>query len=140
MPTVDVRLARVGDVGAVLALWSTAAENANRPVDTRAAVLALLDRDPTALLVAESADEIIGSIIAGWDGWRGHLYRLAVHPDHRRQGVAAALLAAAEARLGALGAVRFDAMVLGSNEAGHQLWHSAGYRRQDDWGRWVKSA
>jgi ribosomal protein S18 acetylase RimI-like enzyme len=108
--------------------------------DSRAAVLALLERDAPALLVAESAEEVVGSIIAGWDGWCAHLYRLAVRPDHRRQGVGVALLTAAEARVQALGALRFDAMVLDGNEMGHWFWRVAGYRRQDDWGRWVKTA
>lgn len=134
-----VRPARMNDVDAVLELWRTAAENDNRPADSRAAVVALLDRDPAALLVAVSDDELIGSLIAGWDGWRAHLYRLAVRPDRRRHGVGRALLTAAEARLAGLGARRFDAMVLDANELGHRLWQAAGYRRQEEWGRWVKT-
>jgi ribosomal protein S18 acetylase RimI-like enzyme len=140
VPPVDVRLARHTDVEAVLELWSTAAENASRPADSREAVVALLERDSAALLVADSAGEVIGSIIAGWDGWRGHLYRLAVHPAHRQRGVGGALLAAAEGRLAALSARRFDAMVLDGNERGQQLWRAAGYRRQEEWARWVKPA
>lgn len=135
-----VRSAGIDDVDAVLELWRTAAENESRPADTRAAVVALLERDPAALLVAVSDTQLIGSLIAGWDGWRAHLYRLAVRPDHRRRGVGRALLDAAEARLAALGARRFDAMVLDVNELGHRLWQAAGYRRQDEWGRWVKTA
>jgi len=46
----------------------------------------------------------------------------------------------AEARLSQLGARRFDAMVLDGNEPGYRLWTATGYRRQDDWGRWVKTA
>ena len=76
---------------AVLELWQIAAENESRPADTRAAVVALLERDPAALLVAVSDTELIGSLIAGWDGWRAHLYRLAVRPDHRRPGRRASL-------------------------------------------------
>ena len=97
-------------------------------------------RDPAALLLAEDGAQLVGSVIAGWDGWRGHLYRLAVHPDRRRAGVGRTLLNAAEARLAALGAQRFDAMVLDGNELGPRLWEAAGYRRQGDWGRWVKPA
>ncbi len=126
-------------VDAILDLWRTAAENESRPADTRAAVVALLERDPAALLVAVSDTELIGSLIAGWDGWRAHLYRLAVRPDRRRRGVGRALLDAAEARLAGLGARRFDAMVLDANELGHRLWQAAGYRRQEEWGRWVKT-
>jgi ribosomal protein S18 acetylase RimI-like enzyme len=135
-----VRSAGIDDVDAVLELWRTAAENESRPADTRAAVVALLERDPAALLVAVSYTQLIGSLIAGWDGWRAHLYRLAVRPDHRHRGVGRALLDAAEARLAGLAARRFDAMVLDVNELGHRLWQAAGYRRQDEWGRWVKTA
>ncbi len=135
-----VRPAGLDDVDAVLDLWRIAAENESRPADTREAVFAVLERDPAALLVAVSDAELIGSLIAGWDGWRAHLYRLAVRPDYRRRGVGQALLDAAEARLAGLGARRFDAMVLDGNELGRRLWQAAGYRRQQEWGRWVKTA
>ncbi len=73
-----VRPAGPEDVDAVLDLWQTAAENDSRPADTRDAVLAVLQRDPDALLLAVHDTELLGSLIAGWDGWRAHLYRLAV--------------------------------------------------------------
>lgn len=90
--------------------------------------------------MAHDRAHVIGTVISGWDGSRDHLSRLAVHPDHRRQGVGRALLTAAVARLSALGARRFDAMVLDDDELGHRLWLAAGYARQTDWGRWVTSA
>jgi ribosomal protein S18 acetylase RimI-like enzyme len=134
-----LRPATVDDVAGLLEMWHVAAENAGRPADTRQAVIALLDRDPEALIVASRDGELIGSVIAGWDGWRCHLYRLAVRPDWRRQGVASALLRAAEDRFKRLGAGRADAMVLDGNGLGQNLWRASGYGRQDDWRRWVKS-
>src|SRR4051794_16180165 len=91
MTDVTVRVATIADIGAVLTLWSVAAENAHRPVDSVAALEVLLERDPDALLLAVEGDEVVGTVVAGWDGWRGHLYRLAVRPDRRRRGVAGAL-------------------------------------------------
>jgi ribosomal protein S18 acetylase RimI-like enzyme len=82
--------------------------------------------------------EIVGTIIAGWDGWRCHLYRLAVAPHRRRAGIGRRLIAAAEERLGRQGGTRADAMVLDENQRAHGIWAAHGYSRQDEWSRWVK--
>jgi ribosomal protein S18 acetylase RimI-like enzyme len=135
---VTVRAAERGDIVAVLQLWAVGAENASRPVDSSESIEALLAPDPGALILAEVDGALVGSVIAGWDGWRYHVYRLAVHPDHRRQGVATHLLDWAEQRLVELGAGRIDAMVLDDNELGRSVWAARGYRRQAEWSRWAK--
>ena len=132
-----VRAATPGDVDAVLAFWRLAAEGTDR-VDDRDAVERLLARDPGALVLAVAGDDLVGSLITGWDGWRGHLYRLAVHPDHRRTGLARTLVEAGEQRLRALGAHRADAMVLVDNGDAHPAWRAYGYAPQEQWRRWVK--
>ena len=134
----DLRAASSTDTDNLLGLWREAAENDGRPADTREAVLALIGRDPAALIVAEHDGELVGSVIAGWDGWRYHLYRLAVRQDWRRRGVASALLDAAETRFADLGATRADAMVLAGNDLGQRLWAARGYREQGNWRRWVR--
>jgi ribosomal protein S18 acetylase RimI-like enzyme len=126
------------ELSAVLTFWHRAAENASRPPDTSAALAALHLRDPFALIVAVEGDRIVGTIIAGWDGWRCHLYRLAVDPQRRRAGIGAALIAAAEDRIRSLGGTRIDAMVLDDNPQAHGNWAAHGYHRQDDWSRWIK--
>jgi ribosomal protein S18 acetylase RimI-like enzyme len=134
----ELRTGAAADVDGLLELWAEAAENAERAPDMRAAVTALLGRDPDAVIVAEHDGELVGSVIAGWDGWRCHLYRLAVRPAWRRRGVGSALLRAAEDRFRAVGAARADAMVLHSNGLGQSLWRAEGYRSQEEWRRWVK--
>lgn len=133
----SLRSAHLADVPALLSLWEDAAENDSGPIDTAEKLEAVLRRDQNSCILAEQDSRIVGSIIAGWDGWRAHLYRLAVHPDVRRQGIGALLLTEAETRLRALGAARIGAMVLKGNDLGQTIWRAAGYTQQEDWRRWV---
>jgi ribosomal protein S18 acetylase RimI-like enzyme len=135
---VAFRRAELTDVDAVLAFWAESAEDTARPVDTSAAVEHLIARDPDALLLAVDDGKIVGSIIAGWDGWRCHLYRLAVDPRRRGEGLGRALIDAAEERLTTLGGTRLDAVILDGNELAHRAWTAAGFSRQAQWSRWVK--
>ncbi len=135
---VVLRHARDDEAQALLEFWARSAENASRPQDSQVAVERLLARDPASVLVAELDDRIAGTVIAGWDGWRAHLYRLAVGPEARGLGIARRLLGHAEGRLRALGATRLDAMVLDGNDVGAAVWLSAGYAPQGEWSRWVK--
>ncbi|MFD5569266.1 GNAT family N-acetyltransferase [Streptomyces cadmiisoli] len=137
MTDVRIRAATPEDLPTVLDFWKTAAEGTSISDDLDG-VRRLVERDPDALLLAELDGELVGTVIAGFDGWRCHLYRLAVHPLRRRRGVAAALLAAAEERFVRLGGRRVDAMVLTRNETAHHAWRSAGYAPQEEWRRWLK--
>lgn len=66
--TYSLRLATTADIDAVLGSWRESAEGTNS-ADSPAAVRGLLDRDPEALILAVESGEIIGCVIAGWDGW-----------------------------------------------------------------------
>jgi ribosomal protein S18 acetylase RimI-like enzyme len=97
-----------------------------------------MTRDPEALDLAIVDGRVVGTLISGWDGWRAHLYRLAVDPAMRRQGIGRRLLARAERRLIGLGASRIDAMVLEGNGLGQSLWVAEGFAMQPEWRRWVR--
>lgn len=138
MPDWSIRHAGEHDVESLLSLWM-AAGSTETVTDTRDGVLALLGLDPEALLVAEADDELVGSLIAAWDGWRGSFYRLAVHPDRRRQGIASALLREGERRLLGCGAARFTAIVADDEPVAMGFWSAVGYEHQQRRARFVRN-
>ena len=95
---VTLRPAGADDIDEILTFWSEATSEPSS-TDDADGIGALLDRAPGALVVAIDNGAIVGTVIAGWDGWRGALYRLAVAPAHRRRGIASALVNEAERHL-----------------------------------------
>jgi ribosomal protein S18 acetylase RimI-like enzyme len=94
---------------------------------------------PAALLVAESGGEIVGALIAAWDGWRGNMYRLAVSKAHRREGIGIALTRAGEEYLHGCGVRRVTALVALEDAEAGAFWESAGYPKDHEIGRRVRN-
>jgi ribosomal protein S18 acetylase RimI-like enzyme len=91
------------------------------------------------VLVAEVSDRIVGSVIGGFDGWLANLYRLTVHPEYRRRGIARALVAEMERRLVARGAKRITALVETDHPWATAFWQAAGYDRDARLERFVRN-
>ena len=133
-----VRPGRPEEIPEVLALWREAG-SVPGVGDDPASLERLLETSGDALLVAQVEGRVAGTIIAGWDGWRGSLYRLAVRPPVRRRGIALGLVAEAERRLAAKGARRLSAIVLSEHDPAVALWISAGYHHDTRVGRYVRT-
>lgn len=135
----EVRRCREPDLPAVLALWEEErSRHASRP-DRIEDLEDLLEGSPAALLVAERDGEIVGTLIAAWDGWRGNMYRLAVRGACRRQGVGLRLIRAGEAYLRSRGARRVTALVAFDDEQAGRFWDAAGYPPDEEIGRRVRN-
>lgn len=136
-----IRPARPQEAPQILALWREADATAS-PTDTHGEVTKLLGEPTAVLLVAEADGTLVGTVIGGWDGWRGNIYRLVVLPAHRRRGVARALVGEAERRLHRMGARRISALVESDHPWATGFWDSlgaSGYRHDERMRRYVKT-
>lgn len=123
----------------MLALWAESrSEHASTP-DRVDDVERLVSDSPAALLVAEREGQIVGALIAAWDGWRGNMYRLAVREDCRREGVGTGLIRAGEEYLRGRGATRVTALVAFDDDEAGSFWDSADYPQDPVVGRRVRN-
>ncbi|MEN4949830.1 GNAT family acetyltransferase [Pseudomonas proteolytica] len=96
----------------------------NRPelaIDKKLAV------DDGLFFVATDKTAVIGTLMAGYDGHRGWLYSVAVHPDYRRQGLGASLVRHGEQALIALGCLKINLQITSGNEAVVGFYEALGY-------------
>jgi len=140
-PALNIRKGRPEDIERVLELWRDAGA-APKPTDTPTDLARLLAQAQAVLLVAEADGRVVGTVVGGWDGWRGNIYRLAVLPEYRRRGIAGALMREVDAVLAGLGARRITALVEHDHAWAVGFWNAlerAGYRHDPTMTRYVKT-
>jgi ribosomal protein S18 acetylase RimI-like enzyme len=123
----------------VLALWETSRSAASATPDTAAAVNALIAQPGSVLLLAFEGESLAGTLVVGWDGWRGNMYRLAVAERFRRRGIALRLVEAGHEHLCSHGARRVTALVGTGEREAAELWRAAGYERDSRVARFVRT-
>ncbi len=125
LPPVRVREWQDADGPALRRLWDLL--DLRSLGDDDAGLATMARRNPGLLLVATVDDEIVGSALGGWDGRRGWIYHVGVHPDHQRRGMARRLVAAIEDGLRALGCPKVNVIVLDDNPDAVAFWRALGY-------------
>jgi ribosomal protein S18 acetylase RimI-like enzyme len=127
-----LRLMQAEDHAALMVLWQASNGVILRASDTPEAMAGFLAQNPDTSWVATKNDTIIGSIMAGQDGWRGYLYHVAVHPQWRRQGIGTQLVDKAVAALRSHGIPRIHCLVKQDNTEAQTFWQKRGFTRRDD--------
>ena len=122
----SIRDCRQDEAEAVLELWRQAEATPSMTDNVEEIRRAIAD-SPACVLVAEVEGKLVGSIIGSFDGWRGNIYRLVVHPQFRRQGLARALVVEVENRLRQQGAKRITALVEKDHSWATAFWEAVGY-------------
>jgi ribosomal protein S18 acetylase RimI-like enzyme len=77
--------------------------------------------------VALVGESVVGTILAGYDGHRGWLYAVAVHPSQRKQGLGKALVEHAERKLAERGCMKINLQIMSGNESVAAFYESLGY-------------
>ncbi len=134
---VRFRPCRVKDVAEVIRFWNEFGA-AHSLKDEPAAVRRRLKRDRRLFVLAWDDGRLVGTIMAGWDGWRASMARLAVDLRYRRIGLARSLVERVEWEFRSLGARRIGAIVLKKNRGGRSFWSNAGYELDREDVRYVK--
>ena len=116
-----------GDHDAVIALWSlcglTVAWN-----DPEKDIRRKTTDSPELFFAARDGENVVGTCMAGYDGHRGWIYYLAVHPDYRRQGIARKMIRHTENALASRGCPKVNLMVRESNASAQAFYRRLGYQ------------
>lgn len=127
-----IRVFEHADVDAVIALWRAAGltrpwNDPYKDIERKRAV------QPELFLVAVDGRELVGTVMAGYDGHRGWLYYLATDPARRGEGIGRALVGAAEERLRAMGCPKVQLMVRPDNPDARGFYGTLGYEPFEVW-------
>ena len=126
MSDIRIREAVIGDQDQVISIWKLCelVKPQNDPVlDYQ---LALETKD-SAVLVLETENSLVGSVVVGFDGHRGWYYYLGITPDHQYVGNGRLLVEAAENWLISRGAPKAMLMVRNSNSKVIGFYEKLGY-------------
>ena len=140
---IHIRVGTSADCAEVLQLWKSADATPSVTDTLDELQRTVADSDAIFLVAVDSTDHIVGSVIGGWDGWRGNIYRLAVAPEARRHRIAAALVREVSARLAReKGARRITALVEKAHPDAVGFWgamDTEGYALDPLFVRYVKT-
>ena len=123
---VEVRSFEPGDSRTVIGLWETCGltRSWNDPAKDIARKVAVGD---DMFLVAAIGDTVVGTVMAGYDGHRGWINYLAVHPDQRGWGIGRVLMGEAEHRLRLVGCPKINLQVRSANATTVGFYENLGY-------------
>ena len=130
MTEMEVRPFESSDEAAVVQLWTDGGlvvpwNDPGRDIQRKLKV------QPEMFLVGCLDGQVIATVMAGYDGHRGWINYLAVHPDHQRAGFGRLMMKEAERRLRAAGCPKINLQVRGSNAAVIDFYERIGFKRDD---------
>ena len=129
----NIRLMEIGDFSACYDLWlRTPGMGLNNIDDSPEGIGRYLRRNPNTCFVAEEEGRIVGVILAGHDGRRGHISHTAVDGAFQRRGIGRQLVEHVMAAMEREGIIKVNLVVFSHNEKGNAFWESLGFTVRTD--------
>jgi ribosomal protein S18 acetylase RimI-like enzyme len=114
----------------VVALWRDVFPNVPAHNDPVRDIQTKLTVQPELFFVALHDDQVVGTTMAGFDGHRGWVYYVVVHPQYRRQGIGSDLMRRAEVALQELGCPKVNLQIRARNTQVQAFYESLGYEAE----------
>ena len=126
----EVRSYQKIDEADVIALWQ-ACELTRPWNDPHKDIQRKLAVSPESFLVGMQDGKVVATVMAGYEGHRGWINYLAVHPDHRRRNHGSQMMTAAEQKLKDLGCPKINLQVRTANRSVVEFYQRLGYSVDD---------
>lgn len=132
--TSPIRQLSINDYDEIIRLWSDAGLNFKpKGRDSKELITKEMALEGVAYFGYFESAQMIGVVIANYDGRRGWVNRLAVHPDFRGKGIAGKLIAECDEFLRSKGAVVLTALIEDINEPSMTCFEKAGFSAEKSW-------
>jgi ribosomal protein S18 acetylase RimI-like enzyme len=117
------------DTDAVIYLWETCklVVDWNDPLKDIKRKLSIKDN---LFIIGEINKKIIATAMAGYDGHRGYIYYLAVHPELQKKGIGSSILSIVEKKLYKLGCPKINLFVRNTNIKVKEFYKTNNYKIQ----------
>ncbi|MEJ2550792.1 MAG: GNAT family acetyltransferase [Anaerolineales bacterium] len=127
----EIRTYSESDQAEVAALWRTVFPDSSSWNVPEEDIVRKLEVQRELFYVALVDETLVGTAMGGYDGHRGWLYYVAVHPDYRRQGIGSALVRQVESGLAGIGCPKVNLQVRATNAAVVDFYRTLGYESEE---------
>ena len=129
----EIRKLQTADYDSIYKLWLSCPNmGLNNLDDSREGIARYLARNPDTCFAAVKEGRVVGAILTGHAGRRGHISHTAVSPACQRQGIGRQLVETALEALKEQGIHKVNLVVFARDEAGNAFWEAMGFTERSD--------
>lgn len=132
MSEIRIREMKLEDYETIITFWQSTPGLGVSDADSKENIGVFLSRNNRLSFVAETGNELVGTILCGHDGRRGFIYHLAVHDTYRRRGIGKQLVEGCLAGLQEAAITKCHLFVFVDNSQGMDFWNHIGFHKRED--------